>query len=219
MDLLEKVLPLVGVLFGAGLTGFGALWKERLERRKVVGRALSDLLEVRHQFRSADALVRELQKRITMPEEMIVGMRALGRTVFPMESDAHKRYSESIATLAGFDPVLAFQLRSKDKAPEMLAYLSKFNVNAKTGAADALQLEMLLEQVIGPELDKAVIALASRHSWSSRRQVKALLANVETPKELERMLDDLLVAVSAPGEAAPESAEAASPPVPSNTPS
>ena len=48
MDAIQIISPLIGVVLGGFLTGIGAYLRARAERKRMVGQALSDLLEVRH---------------------------------------------------------------------------------------------------------------------------------------------------------------------------
>jgi hypothetical protein len=198
MKLLEQFLPLLGVLVGAAITGFAAMWKARVERKKVIARALSDLLEVRHQIVSVEAVIRELRKRVDLPDEAIVALRALARNVLPLEKDLHGRYSEAVSVLASIDPLLAFEMRSKDKAPKLFE-LTAVSATSGMSTNELSSLESTLQSVVGSSIDEAVIELANHHSWSTKRRVRALVSRgVEPPEELFSLLESTKGSSAAP---------------------
>lgn len=190
MKLLEQFLPLLGVLLGAAITGFAAIWKARVERKKIIARALSDLLEVRHQIVSVEAVIRELRRRVNLPDEAIVALRTLARNVLPLEKELHGRYSEAVSVLAGIDPLLAFEMRSKDRAPKLFEILTAVSTTSGMSANELSSLQSTLQSVVGPLMDEAVIELSRHHSWSTRRRVRELVSRgVEPPKELFALLE------------------------------
>lgn len=200
MDAIQIISPLIGVVLGGFLTGIGAYLRGRAERKRMVGQALSDLLEVRHHVVGMEVVMREIRGRVKLPEEEIPVLRAAIDAIMPVDESVHKRYDEAISLLAGIDPLLAFKMRSKNTAPSLLGTIRELSV---TSGATPLQIEAfetMLRSVVTPALDSAVLELARHHSFQTNRRIKKLVANAgEVPPELAAIFNNVLnLAVQAP---------------------
>ncbi len=199
MKLIELLVPLLGVFLGALITGIGAAWKARAQRKRLIACALADLLEVRHHFLAFEVTVRELKRRFDMPAELAPVLRAFAQKMLPLEPDTHTRYSAAVSVLAGLDPVLAFKMRSKDKAPQLLGMLAEWSKSTGVAPAEVENLTSVLQELVIPSLDEAVVELASHHSWSTKRKVKRVVAKTaETPAELIALLEQVKSASEKP---------------------
>lgn len=192
MKLIELLLPLLGVVLGAVISGAGVFWKARTERKRLIAAALAELLEVRHQLVSVDAVFGELRKRVELPSEAIPVLRGFLANFFPADPELRSRYSAAVNTLASVDPLLAYRLRSKDAAPEMLEEIRKFSAVSGMDVNQVEAYAATLHQLIGPHLDEVVIELAAAHSWRTKRRVLRMLeAGSKVPDQLIAWLDQI----------------------------
>src|SRR5208282_2960836 len=104
------ILIVIGFLL-AQLKDFFA---QRKERKEAVAVLLSDLLEVRHQFVGIELLIDELATLGNLPEHVKSQLRVVLDSLFPNWQELHDRYDKSVTAVARLDPLLSFQLRSKD---------------------------------------------------------------------------------------------------------
>jgi hypothetical protein len=192
MDAIQIISPLIGVVLGGFLTGIGAYLRARVERKRMVAQALSDLLEVRHHVVGIEVVVREIRARVKVPEEEIPDLRAVIDKLFSVDEAVHKRYDEAVSLLAGIDPLLAFEMRAKNTAPSLLAAIRGFSVTSGATPLQIESFETMLQSVVTPALDSAVLELARHHSFVTYRRVKKLVANAgQVPQELAEIFNNV----------------------------
>jgi len=197
MEALQVIAPLIGVVLGSVISGIGAHFRARAERKRLIARALSDLLEIRHHVIGIETVLREVRSRVRVSEEEAHLFREHMNSVAPLDAEIHKRYDEAISLLAGADPVLAFTMRSKNKVPQFLDSMKSVSLSLGATLSQVSSVECVIRSVITPALDEAVLELAAQHSFSTKRKVKVLLASTgQVPPELTNLLNS--VASSSP---------------------
>jgi hypothetical protein len=175
-DFLQPVFPLLGVVVGAVMTGFGQLYKARQERKRVIALALSDLLEVRHRIVSLNAAIKFFQAKGNVSSVSMPHFRNLFDQIMPLDDKLDTRFDEAVTLLAGMDPVFAFDLRSKNLLPR---FMNKLRLVATTSGDDLAKyedFESSLIETLTPMLNEAVLRVAKYHSYKINREVKALVA-------------------------------------------
>lgn len=188
--LVELVAPLLGVLLGALITGTGVLWRVRAERKKAIANALSDLLEVRHHVLAFETVLRVAKSKLELPAEVVPMLRILAAKLNPLDPEVHKRYSGAVAILAGIDPILAFQIRAKDTAPQLIDSFRALSGEAGIPPAELASLETAFKEMITPSLNEAILELARHHGWRTGQKVEHLIRSTpESPPELEAWLE------------------------------
>lgn len=198
------IAGIVGVLVGVavtwGLNQMSALLRDRQERRKPIGRALADLLELRMQ---AFALRRFLQLCVAeykLPHDALTEDSALAALTGPGlllgdTEELTKRYNAAVDLVAEVDPVLAFRMRSKDRLPWFLAQMQAMLPRDVLTAHGLPNLPEEIGSELEDQFDEFVLELARLHSWRAARQVKRRLQlPVEIPPELREMLDRFFAA-------------------------
>lgn len=201
METLQVIAPLIGVVLGSVISGIGAHFRARAERKRLIARALSDLLEIRHHVIGIETVLREVRSRVQVSEEEAYLFREHMNSVAPLDAEIHKRYDEAISLLAGADPVLAFTMRSKNKVPQFLDSLKSASLSLGATPSQFSSFEGVIRSAITPALDEAVLELAAQHSFSTKRKVKALVASTgKVPPELTNLLNS--AASSSPTERA-----------------
>jgi hypothetical protein len=192
MEPLQVIAPLIGVVLGGSIAGLSALLRARAERKKMIGRALSDLLEIRHHIVGIEAILREVRSRTQVSDEEAQLFRTHMNAVAPLDTDIHKRYDEAISLLSGVDPILAFQMRSKNKLPLFLDSMQNVSASLGVTAAQKEAVEGILRLAVIPALDQAILRLAELHSRTTARQAKDIVsAAPDFEPELRRLFDGL----------------------------
>jgi hypothetical protein len=201
----EWFRSVVNVLIGflmAQLTGhFG----ERRERKKAVSRALSDLLIIKHQLFGLEEVVEQIGNMVgNIPEHEKSQIRVVFNSLLPKWDDLHSRYDQSVTTLAGLDPLLAFELRSKDFILPVLNWMH--SLMAKDPQAAALIgpiFKTKLLSTIEPVLNKSLVTLARKKGllcwYETRRLVKK---RSKISAELAEFLEPVKIIVEAQKKAA-----------------
>jgi hypothetical protein len=185
MEIVQLVLPLVGVVLGAVLSGVGGYLKHRNERKRVIARALSDLLEIRHRFVGVDAIFQETKKHTHVPADAAVMLREFFGKMLEIDDETQKRYRDALDALAGIDPVLAFRLRSKDQVPNLIRSIKDAALRYGASSAEVSQVEPILREFAVPALNDAVLELAGYHSSRTKQEVEKLVSRVfEFPPEI-----------------------------------
>lgn len=183
MDILQVLAPLLGVLLGGMIAGAGSVYRLRRERRGHAGRALADLLEVRHHVSAVEACLKEAQARSALPTEASLLVRRLVQVVSPVDARVHERYGAAVSLLASTDPLLAFELRSKDELSVVLAQVQGTVESAGIPADAAVEILDSLTETTLPVLDAALLKLARMHSRQSHVRVQAhLKSSVSVPE-------------------------------------
>jgi hypothetical protein len=89
-------------------------------KRAAAGRALSELLEIRHHLKAIETIFTVIRQRYPIaPAEMLGGMQWID-ALLPGDPDLPRRYNEAVTELAATHPILAFRLRSKERIPLLL---------------------------------------------------------------------------------------------------
>lgn len=203
MEALNVIAPLIGVVLGSTISGIGALVRARSERRKLIGRALSDLLEVRHHIVGVNSVLRLVRNHATVSDEEAQVFRAHMSTIAPLDADIHKRYGEAISLLSGVDPILAFEMRSKNKAPDLFNSLRNIATAMGVAPEKIEAVEGLLCLAVVPALDQAVLKLANLHTRATVRDVKRIVASSPNFCEELKLLTESLAAKSPQGTPSP----------------
>lgn len=197
MEILQVVSPLLGVLVGGMLTGVTAYLKDRKERKRVIALALSDLLEVRHRMVAFEVFLKKISTVAKLSTEHMAQIREMLVSVAPQDPKLDDRYDAAISLLAGIDPVLAFDMRSRNALPKMLDSFRALAAAHNVAPSDFAHMEAFLTKETTPKLNSAVEKLARCHSMSTARKVKDLIKKSETmPREGEEFFERFSQAVA-----------------------
>jgi len=154
------------------------------ERRAYVGRALSNLLELRHRIRAMEDAIQLLMSHFDLSKDQEPAMRVILEQVIPQSDEYLGRYEEAIELLSESDPLVAFDLRTKAQIPRLLATLRTMGAHQGTTEVDMIFFEKQFKRMIIPHLEAAIMILAKLHGRSTLRQVNRMLnAPIEMPDE------------------------------------
>lgn len=189
---MEHISPLIGVVLGALISGVGVFLKSWIDKKRIIAVALADLLEVRHHIVSINTVINEVNRRVAIPPEAYPLILGLIEKMAPLDEKSHQRYDSAVSLLAEYDPVLAFRMRSKNTAPQLLETIRQVAATTEGITPNFKELEATLHSTFQPVLNEAVLELAKKHSLKTRFSVKRIIAKSEKiPEEAMQMLDHL----------------------------
>jgi len=175
-NMLNLIMPLLGVLIGSILTGTGSVIRTRLERKRLIARALSELLEIRHQMMVFDRVLNILASQFQIPAEAMPAVRSLVSSTVPLDSKIQQRYEDVVTVLSGEDPLLGFYLRAR-------CGILTFTESMRTvGIDNGLEPEFIekigneLSSLIIPELNKVILLVGRKHSIITWWKLKGFLS-------------------------------------------
>jgi len=189
------------IVIGFLLSQVNNLFADRRERKKAISSALSDLLEVRSHFVGLERIAEQIGNLVgSIPEHEKSQMRVTFDSVLPKWDELHSRYDQSVTTLAGLDPLLAYRLRSKDFIRPLLTLL--YSLMGKDPQAAAVMGPIMKTKLVGkvePILDEAILALAKKRNRLCWYRTKRLLKNEkQLPDGFIEFLESIKSAVPVP---------------------
>jgi len=184
-------LPLIGVAVGWILNQLGQWFVFRREERKAIGKALADLLDIRHRLLGMAKAVDALSQKFGIPAEAKPMIRTVFEQFFPADTDLGKRYNDSVGLVSASNPVLGFRLRSQDMVSPMLFQLRAAALsNGPEGGLFIAKLESELMRHMEPHFEQLITLLARQHGWVTWWRVRGVLKKQLTVPE------DLLTALA-----------------------
>lgn len=184
------IFALIGIVTGWVLQEASHHIAARDERRRAISLALTDLWEIEFHFRILHLALDKIGSVVELPAQVKAQVWVLvGQLFLPNPAELHERYNKSVTTLASLDPVLGFRLRSKDLVRPLFTFLNSVAAKDPAGAAVWFEVQRPLIEQTNKTLKDAVLELASRHSRSTHRDVRAKLERDNTPlKEFDDWL-------------------------------
>jgi hypothetical protein len=180
---------IISIALGWLLSQLSQYSLERRDRRKAISRALSDLLEIRHQFLSIETAVGEIERLAKLTPEAKAQFYTLVNNALPNWQYMGQRYDESVSLIASIDPLLAFELRSKDQVRPTLSMLQNIASQDPQAAAFWNSFHKKIVSQLEPDFDAAVRKLAWKRGSITRLRVeKKLKKRRELPATAEQML-------------------------------
>jgi hypothetical protein len=194
----DSLQILLGILIGL-LPGQAArLLDRRAERRKAIALALADLLEIRHQLTAMELAVERILAVFPMAQVQEPAIRLALAAFLPNPSELHQRYDEAVTRIAALEPIVAYELRSKDLVRPILQQVTTLmNQDHAAGELFSPIFKKLVKEELRPQLKKAVLRLAWRHGAFTRIKVRKSLAKQdEMPEGIDAMIAPLRMAAS-----------------------
>lgn len=170
---------LLGTVVGWGLTQFGQVITNRRERRKALGRTLTDLLEIRHLALAVPASIKIFSGIVAIPPEAELFLKnVFSNWLLPAGEGLSKRYDEAVTAMSEVSPVLSYRLRSRQL---ILPWLTQLRALAlQQGGKDAAILMAEVEESITTEyrtsLEELIRDIAWRRGLSTWWQTRQTLS-------------------------------------------
>jgi hypothetical protein len=178
-------LPLAGVAVGWGLNQCGQWFVFRRDERKPIGRALTDLLEVRHRLLAIPRAVELMAAKLKLPADAHAPLKMALGALFPSNEGLAKRYEESVSLVSGMNPILGFRLRSQDVVGPLLQRLRTMALQDSPQTVTMFsRMEDHLVRQLSPHLELLIRELAREHGWWTWWKIKKRLKQpLEIPEE------------------------------------
>jgi hypothetical protein len=181
---------LASVAAGWGLSELSQYLRRRSLRLTAIGKALAELLEIRHHLRAVEMVFAELRRRFPQVSagDLLAGMNWIEQ-LLPPDPGLPRRYEEAVTELAGSEPLLAFQLRSKEQLPPVLVRLRALQLVDPNAVDLVFQTDEFLRSQGLVAIDDAIRDLAWHHgvlTWCSIRRL--LSKKLELPTEFDKFV-------------------------------
>ncbi len=203
-------IGLVGLVAGFVVDRLKRRSEQIREQKTHLGHALRELLDIRD-YLIWTKVMKGVIERLASKQSPPVSGSAVAHVIaaylqVPNWTTLQSRYNEALDALAGLDPVLAHQLSSKDRIGSVLQQLGSLTIQQSTGGqnltpvnvAQDLQfwswLDRIIEKKALPDLAKATLRIAKKHSRQTLRETKDVLAeqdSAESRPETRAEFDDL----------------------------
>jgi hypothetical protein len=189
MSSTEWVPSLATLALGWILNELSQRFSARRDDKKAIARALSNLLEIRHELLAIPKVIEFISRDIQLPAEVHAPLKAFISQWIPSDASLRTRYEESINLVAAANPVLAFRLRSQDQSLPFLNRLRQVAPNDPMISTVVSALEHELMNVLPAHLDELIKEVAWMHGWRTRLSVqKTLKRRFEFPKGISKLL-------------------------------
>jgi hypothetical protein len=181
-----------GGVIGATITWllneYSQVLRLRREERRAVGRALTDLLNIRHRVLGLKLVTEEIGKVANLtPQEQIIYKQVLD-SLLPDLEGLHERYGEAIKVIAGINPVLAFRLSERDYLPSMLKQLRGLILTDESAVTAWHEMESEISSSI--ESNDIIKDMAWTHGIRTWFRVKRILNKpLEFPDNFRQLVE------------------------------
>jgi len=207
---------LIGLIVGFGLNELSFVIRSSREDRRTIGKALADLMEIRHHLKTLPLAIESLKASLPGPitayDELM--LRKAIWFFLPNTDGLQKRYEDAVSAVAGEFPMLAFDLRSKDAIGPLIGRLRGTLPIDPKDAQLWLKIEDEVVRLSIPKLNDLILELAKLHSRETAKDVDGILKKpFEKPTELIQFFGDNFAAAIAAAQAsqgnsgAPEAAK------------
>lgn len=184
---------MAGILLGFALKETSAFVERKREDRRVLAKALHELLEVRSSLLLQPTIIKELKRIIPAqmaPHEELMLRRAIPEFFSSClnAQELSRRYNAAVSDVSAVFPILAYKLRSRDLAGPVLARMNAVPVPPE-GAAFFIAIEDEAVGLMLPVLEELIEEVSKRHSRESAKAVKDIISNpVEFPGKFHNFL-------------------------------
>jgi hypothetical protein len=197
---LAPIIAIIAVVVGWALHELSDTIRLNREDRRVAGAVLAELLEIRNGIRAVPLVLDQIRKRAPIPAEAEAPVRSFCSTlVVQMTAGLPERFNKSVDSLAGRLPLLAFELRSKDRLDPMLNQLRALVANDPNASLLLPTIEDNLRGEFLPKIDALVLRLAWLHGWKTWIRVRWRSRTLDQiSPEVKKRLDILFKRLNLP---------------------
>jgi hypothetical protein len=195
------IFTLAGTVLGFGLNEASYLIRARREDRRLLGRVLNELLEIRNQSKMIPTLMEALRSRIpaAIPLTADFEIRKMFREALSgMMQGIQERYNQAVSEVSGAFPVLAYELRAKDVLVPLLRHLGPLvPVTDATAVEFWIKMEEELTRATLPVLEDLIRRVASMCGRKIRKETDDVLAQqFEIPRSTDNFLSQVFSAAA-----------------------
>jgi hypothetical protein len=189
---LSLVGTLVGVVIGWLLKEISEVLRLRREDRRVIGRVLVDLVEIKYRVFDVKKISDELIERFKIPTQDQLAFQSYLESFLSNLENLHRRYEENVNAIASIYPFLGFQLRFQDLLVPYMSQLRSFRLTVPVDATSLTTLsqwETKFLELVKPEFESLIYRLAKLHSWKTRSDARH---HIKTPPKLPSELEEII---------------------------
>lgn len=194
-ELLQPVITVVAVAFGWLLNELSQWFRQNRDDRAAVGQLLVFLAETRHELTVMREYFRTVSKKFQLTAFDLQLARDFFQQILAESDNTEERFEDSIHLLAGRQPGLAFQLRSKNRIPAFLREWRKLSGGDPFATQHFSKMEDCLNSFILPEIDRTINILARKHGLRTwfyyRTRIRKWNDVSNMQREFEKLLDDM----------------------------
>jgi hypothetical protein len=190
MDVPDKWFTLLAVFAGAIIGEFSGYFARRREKKRVIGRLITHLLNCRFYIRRTKFLGEWVEKHggVEARHQLLTLLDRLLPT-----DELHDDYKTCISDLAATNPILAYELAGKDT---VIPYLQRARMEMKSSLEIAMwpQMESELSNTIADDLNELIKKLCWRRGIFTRLQLLFMRRKTddEVRADLEKFISSFL---------------------------
>jgi len=188
----KYISPLVGVIIGWFLKEVSQMVRLHREDRRAIGQVLTDLMEIRYRLLGIEKISDEIKRfKISVQEQLL--LKSFIDNILSNLQDLNKRYEKRVNTIASADPLLGFQLRSKDLLNPYISQIRSIASMSEDSATIWNQIEVQLIESAEPEFERLILKLSWLHSWRTWLYTRRYLRrSLEIPPEFEELISSMI---------------------------
>ena len=192
LEIFDKLLPILTLIAGWLLNELSQSFGKRRECKENIGRAITDLLEIRHRIISIENLTKTLVDNYTLPSEAMPTVRQVFEQAIGQPDKISERYENAVNIIAGQHPTAAFKYSSGGQIPMLLNNLKAMFRDHGADPEQIYEVEGKLTEMLMPRINEIAIELGVMHSRKEAKKIKQIVMSTpEIPEELDKYIDDI----------------------------
>jgi len=192
IEILEKAIPVLTLVIGWSLNELSRKFGKNSAHKEAIGRALFDLLEIRHRLITVQYLTTTMAENYTIPNEARPHIRKLLEDMIWPLDNISERYEVAVNLIAGKNPIAAFKWASGGQIPALLNKLKSIFREHGIDSAEIYDTEIKLTKILIPKINEIAFELGSMHSMKSASLVENIInSNPDIPDELKSYFANL----------------------------
>jgi hypothetical protein len=188
-DFLKVLGPLAGVFVGWLLTELSSYMRGTREDRRAYSKALSELLEVWHLSWVLDKGFAEIEKEMGLPRGVLITATQAIKVPFFDTSGISERYNQAVTDVASADPLLAFQLRSKNLVADWMLQVQVPTGGTPEESKVAAEIERYLSPKMIGAVEEVLQSLAWKCGWGVWFRVRCAIKRKGKDKMLSEYIE------------------------------
>jgi hypothetical protein len=192
--------PVIAVVVGWLLHELSDKIRLNREDKRAAGKVLAELLDLRRSIRAIPVVLAEVRKRTKIPPEAEPAVRSFYSSMISQATAGlSERYNKAIDLLAGPLPLLAYELRSKDRLDPVLNQLRAIAAGDPNAPVLLAAIEDKLRSEVLTRMDVLVFKLAWVHGWKTWIRVRWNSRKPdEAANEVGAFMDSMLRTMNVP---------------------
>ncbi len=188
MEYTQVLIALPAAFLGWAFGELSKINQRRSDHKQAISMAISDLLEIRFEIYVIREMCQYFKKRFNLDRIQYSQVSFMITSLLPISDDISNRYNHAVDEVSKYDPLLAFQLRSKDQIQNYIVKMQKAIKDEFEGNEDWEEFEDALFDLIIPRYDDIILDVARLKSWNTKNRIKRYFKN-DFDKDMKDYLD------------------------------